>query len=210
MNLNRFLLLSAALALSVAATRDAAAGVRVSLLGEGNLAKTKTSSVASSVTTSPKLGFGGGALLEFNFGRIGLQTGGVYKTRVHEGTEDGTTSKDTLPYVQFPVLCKIWFSRILALDLGGYLAKGAGRVKIESGATSATDSFGGAGYKNTDLGVSGGLTVNLPLGGSSAFTIAGLYNLGLADQLDPAAADVTRKWTEIEFFAGITFGSVKK
>lgn len=210
MRMTRYLLLSAALALSFASTRDAMARVRVSLLGEGNLANTKLSVGSVSTSSTAVGGFGGGALLEFNFGRLGLQTGGVYKMRVHKAGSGTSEVKDTLPYVQIPVLLKIWFNRVLALNLGGYLAKGAGRVKSETSGGTTKSSFGGAAYKNMDFGVSGGLTVDLPLGGSTAFTITGLYSLGLADQLSPAVSGTTTKWKEIELFAGITFGGMKK
>lgn len=119
---------------------------------------------------SERWGFGGGVLLGANLGRATqLELGGIYNQKKwNDGAVPAgfDTEYDT---IQVPLLLRFMFGNVLSLGIGGYYD-----VALENAAED-------------DLGVTGSVALNFPLGRTVGLWLDARYNYGFSDLLDATA-----------------------
>lgn len=178
----------------------------LALVGDADFSSYNANVSGSTVTTTRKMGYGGGALLEFRFGKsAGLEIGALYLQR-KSGTDLGSL---TFSVVEVPLILRYWISQKFSIGVGPYAAYGLGSVAMTdpSGASAGTESYSTASVKNLDYGVAGVVGFNFPIGGSTALVLEGRYTQGLANVFDGTGFSIT--FSEVQALVGLRFGSTK-
>src|SRR5579885_2498578 len=179
-------------------TSSANAGMmHFSIFGDGTWSQPDQ----TGATFSSKLGYGGGAQVEFGLGPMaGLEIGAIYLSR--KFNESPSTLDTTTTYVQVPVQLRYWVGRYFTIGVGGYYAFAVGDVKFSDGSSVPYSTVG---FKKNDYGLLGSAGLNFPMGPGTAFFAEGRYAYGLDDQNDPAQTNST-KWRDIQVLVGLRFG----
>lgn len=172
---------------------------RLSVVATGTRAK--IDSEPNSPTREPKLGFGGGMLMEFDAApMVGFETGALYVARTFEQGSPAQTYNYN--YLMIPALLRVTALDFLTFGAGGYYAAAMGDVKY----AGASTSWNAANAKKSDYGVTGALGLLFDVGPLTALRIEGRYNHGLMNIEKNSTNGSTSKWREILFIAGLTFG----
>jgi hypothetical protein len=199
---------------SVFAAPAAFAGVNFSAVGVGNLVMPSTSGATIS-GLSGGFGYGGGALVEFNFGRVGLELGGIYRTGsikadgTNFGLGAGTTLTASYNQVEIPVNLNIWLSHIIYLDAGGYFTDmvGAPSASVSTGAPAAFSGWGDLNQNTINYGLQGGLGFHIPFSNMVALRLEARYQYQLNNSYNSSVASGNSwSYNGAEFLAGLTFG----
>lgn len=183
----------------VLVNRSALAGVGFSVVGAGSY-----SLPSSSSTVSSKIGFGGGALLDFSLGpKVGIELGGLYMLRKFGLTVSTVNFTAVAPAVQIPVVLRLHLLPALSIGAGGYAAMGMGNVTFTSGATEIVDTYANNGLKTLDYGLLGSIGLNIKLASAFSFILDSRFLFGLAEQSDSTGSV---KYRELQGLAGFRFG----
>jgi hypothetical protein len=197
------------LALVFGAQAAHAGPMHFSVFGDGAYSK-ETVAVTGipSVSSNTKLGFGGGAQVEFGLGPMaGLEVGAVYLGRKTDISPlNPAFGELTYHYLQVPVQVRIWLNHFITVGVGGYYAMALGDITDANGNTA---TYSTAGLKKSDLGLIGSLGFNVPLAPTTSLMAEGRYAMGLQDINDPAVAGASTKWTDIQMLVGLRFGMGK-
>ncbi len=168
------------------------AATHLSLVGSAN---SSNQEIHSASEGTRRLGYGGGALLEFG-GKLGIEAGVIWEQRSNLNV---LVSQYT--YLQVPLALRWHANRLLAFALGGYYAQGVGNPRLDG----AASTWAGLGMKKNDYGVLGGLGFHFPLGRGLLFRIEGRYLHGLANLQSNPSGESTTHWQSIQALAGLTF-----
>jgi hypothetical protein len=184
MKVSTRILVFLALALFMGASASYAA--TISLVGTGDISNPSNS--GSSDSYGNKVGFGGGALMDFRLmERTAFEVGGLYITRKLDDTTTGDVTQTHA--IQVPVLLRFYLHPMISIGFGGYWAHAS------SDATSQ-------GYKSSDYGLVGGAAVRFPLTQAMRLLVDVRYNDGLANV---STGDATIKNRDIQALVGFQF-----
>ncbi len=191
-------------ALMSLASPSAFAKARFAIVGAVNNFKPTNSGYAG--TWGAKLGYGGGALVEFGMSpRMSFEVGALYLQRKTLFTfTDTTTDTVTMTQIEAPVQLRFWLNHMISLSAGGYYAMALGKAKST---LTGTSSYADQGLKTSDYGVLGGISFNFMLSGSTTLVIDGRYVLGLANYSTVTGGKF--KNTEMQGLVGLKFGGNK-
>ncbi len=185
-------------------TLGAEAGPRFSIVGAGDYSKGTETHFSG--TMAAKLGYGGGALVEFRLGaKAGLEVGALYLQRKMDNTVSGTATTITFTAIEAPVILRFWLNPMISLGAGGYYAQGYDKIKDSTGGAATYPDYS---LLLGDYGVVGVLGFNFKLGNSVALLIDGRYTLGLADTSSITGAAF--KYTDMQGLVGLRFGMGSK
>jgi hypothetical protein len=185
----------------------------ISLVGDVDSSNISLGNPGSS-TTSPKLGYGGGFLIDSMMTPgVGFEIGALYITRkteldgfsVNGGAASNLDVKTTA--IQVPVLLRFHLLPMISIGLGGYWAYGIGNVNSTdtSGNSLASGSYSTELIKQSDFGLLGSVGLRLPLGtGGVKLLIDGRYAYGLTD-FNNGAYTTTAKYRDVQGLVGLSF-----
>jgi hypothetical protein len=176
-----------------------AGGMHISIFGDGTFSAPHQTGFT---TPDTKLGYGGGAQIEFGLGpMVGLEIGAVYLGRKFQVS--GSAVQTTTNYAQIPVQLRYWVGRYFSLGAGGYFAQAIGDVKFSDGSSA---SYASLNEKTSDYGLIGSVGLNAPLSPTASLFAEGRFAYGLDDQNTPAQANPAR-WQDIQVLVGLRFGT---
>ena len=187
---------------------SAQAMVGVSVVGAGMLSKPKLKSGTplAELTTSSKLGLGGGALLDLSVGsKLAVEFGAIYaksKFSFTSGTNQYVYSINT---ITAPVTLWIKAVPFLSVGLGAFYQNAENKAEIETTTAAGvkTTATSNTGYSSSNYGAQAGLRFMFPMGAMTSLVVDGLYHYGLKD-LDPTAGEY--KTRDILALVGLRFG----
>jgi hypothetical protein len=158
-------------------------------------------------TYSMKMGFAGGVLGEYMFSpMVGLEAGALYMQR--KALDDLTQVTVLSKYLEFPFLLRYWFSPMLSIGAGGYVATGMGDItETNAAGTSQTFTYDQELIIKSDYGLVGSLRFAYPISPATKIFLDGRYTLGLQDVSRVIGASL--KYNDIQALAGVTFMLMK-
>jgi hypothetical protein len=192
-------------ALALFAGASASYAATLSLVGVGDVSKASDNYDTDSYGS--KVGFGGGAILDFHLmERTSFEVGGLYINRKLDDTTTGVITSTHA--IQVPVLLRFYLHPMISIGVGGYWAHGVGSVNTEdsSGNVLSTGSYADNDTKVNDYGLVGSVAVRFPLSQTMRLLIDARYNYGLSNvYTDPLAAGDTSKDRDIQALVGLQF-----
>jgi hypothetical protein len=177
----------------------------LNLVGVGDL--TKASNSYNNDSYGSKVGFGGGAILDFHLmERTSFEVGGLYINRKVDDTTVGTITSSHA--IQVPVLLRFYLHPMFSIGIGGYWAHGVGNINNEdsNGNITSTVSYAANDTKTDDEGLVGSVAVRFPLTQTMRLLIDARYNYGLTNvYTDPSGVGATSKNRDIQALVGLQF-----
>lgn len=154
-------------------------------LGVFNFSSPSADSNGSSITSSSRLGFGFGGIINFSllpsFGSVDLldlEIGVFYLPRKYSQTSAGGTKTDfSASWLQFPLLVRLNPVPFLTLGAGGYFAFAMSDMNRDD--TSVP--FDQVGLGRTDLGLLASVGLRFPVAPTLNILAEGRYLIGLAN-----------------------------
>jgi hypothetical protein len=174
----------------------------LSLVGVGDLSKPSESSPSDSFGS--KVGFGGGAVLDFHLmERTQFEVGGLYINRKIDDTTLGTITSSHA--IQVPVLLRFYLHPMISIGFGGYWAHGVGNINNEdsNGNVLSTASYGDDGFKTNDYGLVGSVAVRFPITQTMRLLVDARYNYGLSNIENDSSATINNR--DIQALVGFQF-----
>jgi hypothetical protein len=177
----------------------------LSVVGVGDLSKASNSDNNDSYGS--KVGFGGGAVLDFHLmERTSFEVGGLYINRKLDDTTAGTITSSHA--IQVPVLLRFYLHPMISIGVGGYWAHGVGNINNEdsNGNILSTGSYADNNTKVNDEGLVGSVAVRFPITQTMRLLIDARYNYGLTNvYTDPLSSGATSKDRDIQALVGFQF-----
>jgi hypothetical protein len=139
-------------------------------------------------TASGRLGYGGGLTVEFPFGStVGLEIDGFYVSQEYNLGGTNTRVNTIMPAASLV----LHMGRIFSINLGGFYSF----------------AFSPPANLANDYGVLGGLSLDIPMGATTAFTIGGRFNYSLAD-IDTGGGTINAH--DVQALIGLKFGGGRR
>ena len=178
---------------------------RFSVVGAGNFSDRHDTGATLTDSTSAKLAYGGGVLIEFPLStHWSFELGGLYLQRAQSDTTLLPAVDATATIAEVPLLLRYYFGQHFALGAGGYYASAIGNVNFSDG-TSGT--YQALGLNSSDYGVVGSVSLYALLGSSVAFLVDGRCTYGLSNA--STITGITSNYIDFQALAGLRFGGNK-
>ena len=114
-----------------------------------------------------KLGYGGGALIEFRGASLGVEVGGIYLSRQATLTVANVDTTTAIGVIHIPASLRLHLTPMFSVSAGGYYDT----------AVSNSSNI----YSTNDNGIQGGLRISFAPSTSNGLFVAGEYHYGLKD-----------------------------
>jgi hypothetical protein len=189
-------------------TASVSQAYQLSIVGTGTDQKFNYSGASAGIndSSSAKMGYGAGILIDHHFDRgVGIQFGVLYLNQKQDENLGGVSDTLQRKLVQVPVTLRFHLLPGLTLGAGGYYSHTVGDNSVtDSSGNITNESDAAEQLKSYDLGAVGGLALHLPLTQSCHFLLDARYLQSFTNQ--DTSGTVTTKPNGFQFMVGLTFG----